>query len=142
MSIDFRLCLKKNYIFHKFFLKSYILNYMKKIFYEFLRVELIFNGYTIKEFAGIIGIPYATMLTYLNKGSIPRADVAVRIAQVLHTSVEYLITGKNIETKKIVKHYPTAREILELEPEEQKILSELIHHLAENRTKEINDEKY
>lgn len=136
-----------NDIKFKFF-KAIFLNFlyfcpMGKLFAENLKVELIYNGYKIKEFAEIIGVPYTTMLSYLGcKNKIPRVDVAVKIAKVLHTSVEYLITGKEIDRTKIVRHYPTTKEFLYLEPEEQKALSELIHHLAEKKIKETKDEKY
>lgn len=114
----------------------------KYLFAENLKVELIYNGYKIKEFSEIIGIPYTTMLSYLNKNNLPRVDVAVKIAKVLHTSVEYLLTGKELDKAKIVKHYPTSKELLSLPSEEQKLLSELIHYLAENKIKELNDDKY
>lgn len=112
----------------------------KNLFAENLKVELIYNGYKIKEFADIMHIPYTTMLSYVNsQNNLPRADVAVKIAKSLHTSVEYLITGKDIDHSKVSKHYPTTKEFMVLSPETRRALSELIHHLAENRIKELND---
>lgn len=39
-------------------------------------------------------IPQSTLSTWKTKGIYPRADVAVEIASLLNTSVEYLVTGK------------------------------------------------
>ena len=56
--------------------------------------ELNYRGISNKEFAEKVGISSGTLGMYLYRGSIPSADVAVRMASVLNISVEYLVTGK------------------------------------------------
>ena len=61
-----------------------------------LRNELLYNDIQIKEFAGKINLPYSTVLSYLGTAErLPRVDIAVKMAQELGVSVEYLVTGKN-----------------------------------------------
>lgn len=40
------------------------------------------------------GLAKSTISDWARTGALPRADVAIRIAEYLNTSVEYLITGK------------------------------------------------
>jgi transcriptional regulator with XRE-family HTH domain len=64
-------------------------------FKENLKAELSYQGILVKELAGLSGIKKHTLDNYLNThNSIPSAEAAVRIAQVLGVSVEYLITGE------------------------------------------------
>ena len=53
------------------------------------------NKTTQKAIAEYAGVRYASITDWKNKG-FPRADVAVKIAEFLGTTVEYLITGKDI----------------------------------------------
>ncbi|MCH5288942.1 MAG: helix-turn-helix transcriptional regulator [Treponema sp.] len=63
-------------------------------FRENLRSELDFQGLTVKELAARTGIIKGTLDNYLGaRASIPPADIAVKIADALHVSVEYLVTG-------------------------------------------------
>lgn len=64
-------------------------------FRENLRNELDFQGLTVKELSAKTGIIKGTLDNYLGiRGSIPPADIAVKIADALHVSVEFLVTGK------------------------------------------------
>jgi transcriptional regulator with XRE-family HTH domain len=64
-------------------------------FKENLKAELIFSGTLVKELAARSGIKKHTIDNYLNThNSMPLADAAVKIAQVLGVSVEYLVTGQ------------------------------------------------
>ncbi|MDE7392621.1 MAG: helix-turn-helix domain-containing protein [Treponemataceae bacterium] len=76
---------------------------MDSVFRETLRSELDFQDIKVKELAVKTGISQRTLEGYLGaRGSIPPADVAVRIAQVLNVSVEYLVTGdseQNVKSK-------------------------------------------
>ena len=68
-------------------------------FRDNLRETLEYVGMEQKELAAKTGLSLKTIENYVKKdSSIPSADKAVRIAQVLGVSVEYLITGK--KTKK------------------------------------------
>ena len=63
-------------------------------FRENLKTELSYQNILVKELAAAIGISKKTIDNYLNnRGFVPSADVAVKIAQVLEVSVEYLVTG-------------------------------------------------
>jgi len=64
-------------------------------FNENLKGELEYKGIPVKELAHKAGIPKQTVDKYLlSNSSMPPADKAVLIAQVLGVSVEYLVTGK------------------------------------------------
>ena len=69
-------------------------------FKENLKSELQFQDIQLKELAEKTGISKYTLGNYLTgHNSIPTADSAVKIAQVLGVSVEYLVTGKSNEMK-------------------------------------------
>ncbi|GHU01038.1 hypothetical protein FACS1894147_00130 [Spirochaetia bacterium] len=64
-------------------------------FKENLKSELAYQGILVKELADRAGISRHTLDNYLNvRKRIPTADIAVKIAQVLGVSVEYLIIGE------------------------------------------------
>ena len=74
---------------------------MGSLFRETLRSELDFQDIKVKELAVKTGISQRTLEGYLGaRGSIPPADVAVKIAQVLNVSVEYLVTGDSEQNAK------------------------------------------
>ena len=61
-----------------------------------LREEIEFNGRVDKEVAAKAKISKRAIDSYVgSQGCIPAADVAVRLAKVLNTTVEYLVTGSN-----------------------------------------------
>ena len=69
---------------------------MDSIFKNTLRSELEFQDIKVKELSLRAGISSRTLEGYLSsRGSIPPADVAVKIAKVLGVSVEYLVEGTN-----------------------------------------------
>ena len=65
----------------------------QKSFKDRLTDELNYQGISNKEFASKVGIGIGTLGMYLYRGSIPAADIAVKMAQVLNTTTEYLILG-------------------------------------------------
>lgn len=77
-------------------------------FKENLRDELFYKGISIKELSILTGISQGSLSNYLKeKSSIPSADIAVKIATALNTSVEYLVTKKehtplSLSTEEIV----------------------------------------
>ena len=106
-----------------------------KSFKENLRSELDFQGLTVKELSAKTGIIKGTLDNYLGmRASIPPADVAVKIAQALNVSVEYLVTGEESlrtrdATKVVFKN--TLQEDLNSIPKNlQIILKDLIHTTA------------
>jgi transcriptional regulator with XRE-family HTH domain len=67
-------------------------------FKENLRGELDYLGLTVKELSGKTDIPKGTLDDYLGiRASMPPADIAVKIANALDVSVEYLVTGQEIK---------------------------------------------
>lgn len=61
-------------------------------FEDKLRSELLFKNIQIKEFAGMINIPYSTLLSYLDGSNrLPKVEILNRMAKVLGVSIEYLI---------------------------------------------------
>ena len=63
-------------------------------FSERLEFLLEKKGVSKVEVALIAGISTQTFYDWKKKNTVPSADTAVKIAQYLETSVEYLITGK------------------------------------------------
>ena len=67
---------------------------MKGDFKSNLRSELDYLGLTVKELSVKTGIAKGTLDCYLGaRASIPPADIAVKIANALGVTVEYLVTG-------------------------------------------------
>ena len=63
-----------------------------------LREEIEFSGLLDKEVAAKANISKRAIDSYVGvQGCTPSADVAVRLAKVLNTTVEYLVTGENPE---------------------------------------------
>jgi transcriptional regulator with XRE-family HTH domain len=64
-------------------------------FRENLKNELSYNSILVKELAATSGVHRYTIDKYLTEyGSNPSAENAVKIAQVLGVTVEYLVTGR------------------------------------------------
>lgn len=116
-------------------------------FRENLRNELDFQGLTVKELSAKTGIVKGTLDNYLGiRASIPPADIAVKIADALNVSVEFLVTGKE---RKNIKNQPS---VLVTEEEKtiltdlnsipqniQKTLKTLLHQAAESLEKSKSD---
>ena len=71
-------------------------------FKERLLDELNYQGFSKIDFAEQVGISINTLNMYLYRGSIPAADIAVKMAQVLNTTTEYIILGTD-EKKQVQK---------------------------------------
>ena len=61
--------------------------------------ELNYHGISNRDFAAKVGISPNTLNMYLYRVSLPAGDVAVRMAQVLNTTAEYLVTGVHSNEK-------------------------------------------
>lgn len=102
-------------------------------FHVNLKTELIYKNLSLKDLSRLTKLPYATILSYVDqRKTIPRADAAIKIANVLNTTVEFLMTGKQPDSSKLVRHYPTMEELKSLPPEIQQPITNLIHGLSEN----------
>lgn len=100
---------------------------MDTMFKKNLRSELDFQNKTVKELAAETGISQRTLEGYLSsRGSIPPADVAVKIARTLQVTVEYLVTGiveeQNFSGSLMGNELRIKKELLNLSPVEKKFL--------------------
>ncbi len=69
-------------------------------FRENLKEELNYQDVQIKELAQRTGLSKNTIANYLTvNGNLPNIESAVKIAQALGVSVEFLVTGKDTEQK-------------------------------------------
>jgi len=105
-------------------------------FKENLKAELAFKNILIKELASISGINRRTIDNYLREdGSIPSADAAVRIANALGVTVEYLITGREQKERSLSTPLPDSRAVLKnleaLNKRDRKIVLNLIKSLKD-----------
>ena len=86
-----------------------------------LRVKdkLDFQDMTQRDLAVKINEKYNTLQSWINRDRLPNAEQAVSIADVLNTSVEFLVTGKSSNKKnnysKTVKLLEEAIETLQRE---------------------------
>lgn len=91
-------------------------------FRERLREQIEFCGLLDKEVAARAGITKRAIDSYVgSEACMPSAEVAVKLAKVLNTTVEYLVTGENPDnssdsnsflqelqnpqTRKLIKNY-------------------------------------
>ena len=87
---------------------------MKADFKINLRAELDYLGLTVKELSARTGIAKRTLDCYLGaRASIPPADIAVKIANALGVTVEYLVTGQEIKKQDILLDH-NIRSILQI----------------------------
>ena len=105
-------------------------------FKENLKAELAFKNILIKELASISGVNRRTIDNYLREdGSMPSADAAVRIAEALGVTVEYLITGNEKQGRGSSAPFPDSRVVLKnletLNKRDRKIVLNLIKSLKD-----------
>jgi hypothetical protein len=55
---------------------------------------------TLRSFIESMGLNYETYYSGKRRDNLPRADEALKIAQALNTSVEYLVTGRKPDNSK------------------------------------------
>ena len=103
-------------------------------FRENLKQELSFNNMLVKELAAAAGVHKRAIDTYLlsEKASMPPADVAVRIAQTLGVSVEYLVTGSQTSLPQDIRKI--IRLLLQLDPKDRRVVSVLVSALINRKT--------
>ena len=110
------------------------------MFRDNLKDLIEYKGLHIKELAAITGISKRTIDTYVdNRAVIPNAEIAVKLAQALDTTVEFLVTGVDsanqeqriYEDFEIYRKYKNiALELNSLPPELLKPISAMIHTAA------------
>jgi transcriptional regulator with XRE-family HTH domain len=116
---------------------------VERNFRKNLREELDYQGLTVKELAAKSEVAKGAIDSYLGKqASMPPADTAVRIANALGISVEYLLNGQDIRGQNTPYFSsPRKRAFLriydELAPEDQKLAYDFILLLKKNRNTRI-----
>ena len=70
-----------------------------------LRVKdkLDFQDSTQRDLAQNINESYNTLQSWINRDRLPNAEQAVKIADALNTSVEFLVTGKSNNRKMTIQ---------------------------------------
>lgn len=79
-------------------------------FYENVKQLVKTNNLTLRSFIESLGINYDSYNSCKKYNNLPRADEAVKIAQALNTTVEYLVTGE--ETNKAQQELDTLKQKL------------------------------
>ena len=69
------------------------------LFWQNVRYELDYKGISQKDLAAAIDESYNTLRTWQKNDRLPDAAQAVKIAKVLQTTVEYLVTGTDVQLK-------------------------------------------
>jgi transcriptional regulator with XRE-family HTH domain len=115
-------------------------------FKENLKSELAYKDMLVKELATLSGINRRTIDNYLRvDGSMPSADAAVRIARVLGVTVEYLISGHELQEQITSQLLPDPRVMLKtfesLNKRDRKIVQSLIKSLKEIEESEKSTSK-
>lgn len=88
------------------------------MFRDNLKEQIEYKGMIIKELAAKTGISKRTIDTYVDsRAVIPNAEIAVKLAEALDTSVEYLVKGseskRTLDTpKKERKDYENYKKII------------------------------
>lgn len=79
-------------------------------FKDRLREEIEYKGLLVKEISAQVGISNSTFLSYIDaRAVLPNVETAVKIAQALGVSVEYLVTGNDTA---LSAKYTDLREII------------------------------
>jgi len=110
-------------------------------FKENLKAELAYKDILVKELAALSGVNRRTIDNYLREdGSMPSADAAVRIAEALGVTVEYLVAGRGWKEPNNPPLSPDPRVILKslesLGRRDRKIVLNLIKSLKEMENSE------
>jgi len=122
------------------------------MFKDRLREAIKNSGLLIKEIAFKTNLSQRTIENWLSsRPTIPRADDAVKVAQVLGTTVECLVTGAKPEVldqadralfELAVKYHPVLRDLEELDETTRSFSLELLHlQAAEHRKKRADHSK-
>ena len=73
--------------------------YLMLDFWLRVKAKLEYQGLTQRELAARIDVSYNTLQSWINRNRLPNAEQAVRVADVLNTSVEFLVTGRRSQNK-------------------------------------------
>jgi len=110
-------------------------------FRENLREAIDYSGLEQKEVAYKANISLRNIENYLRENaSIPAADKAVKIAQALGVSVEYLVTGKDAK-QKTTQYPPEAKTVAEITAQMEKKNRRMAVAIIKSMKKQEDEEK-
>lgn len=103
-------------------------------FSDRLREEIDYLGLTRKELSYKANVKIRALDMYIgSQGSMPPADVAVRLAKALNVTVEYLVTGEKIKSDTICFEYSQIQKDLnKISEPTRRFLEKAIHLFAEH----------
>ncbi len=105
-------------------------------FWKNVENELEYQNISRKQLAKQASFAVSGISLGITNDSVPSADVAVRIANVLNVSVEYLVTGKNEQKKEIT---PSINQlysnILKLDTYDLETVRQLVLRILEKQDK-------
>lgn len=102
------------------------------MFRDNLKDLIEYKGIVRKELSAQTGISKRTIDTYLDsRAVIPNAEVAVKLAKALGTSVEFLVTGEDSvnHEQKIYSDFETYRKYKKIVNELDKLSPELLQSI-------------
>lgn len=101
---------------------------MKETFAERTLGLLRESRYSQKELAKAVGVTEAAMSRYLSGEREPRIEVVFNLATALHTTTDYLISGKTDDNiSKIFRLVARGRKVMSAE-EKTKLVKELLRN--------------
>lgn len=89
-------------------------------FMEQLDKILESKGIKAVDLASAIGVGAANISAWRRRNSIPTADIVLKIADYLDTSVRYLVTGEDEQTQLSPKQQAVLRKYADIPPDKQK----------------------
>jgi transcriptional regulator with XRE-family HTH domain len=100
-------------------------------FKENLKLELTYNGMSVKELASMAGINKRAIDNYLRTegAAMPAADSAVQIARALGVTVEYLVSGEEPAIPKDIR--VIIRDLLKMGEKDRKVAAATVEALLE-----------
>lgn len=119
------------------------------MFRDNLKEQIEYKGLIIKELAAKTGISKRTIDTYVDsRGVIPNAEIAVKLAEALDTTVEFLVNGKKSNKASVLslqkkglspcEKYRGIIEALDKIPMQYLPLVEAMIHAAADKVPSIN----
>ncbi len=105
-------------------------------FKERLREEIEYQGLLIKEVSAAVGISNSTFLSYIDaRGVLPNVETAVKIADYLGVTVEYLVNGQSSKEKRQTSTYSDKKILLEsyekLSPHDKQVLVKIVNAMLQ-----------
>ena len=100
-------------------------------FKDRLRNEIEYKGLLLKEIAAKADVNNNTLLSYVDaRGSLPNVETAVKIAQALGVSVEFLVTGQDtFHNEKYNVIQPIIDDLLLLDENQLNIIKKMVHSI-------------